>query len=75
MRWVGCEARTGERRGAYSVVVGKPERKRPLGRPRRIWEDNIKIGLREVGRDWIDLGQERDRWRAPVNAVMNYRAP
>ena len=75
MRWVGCVARTGERRGAYSVVVGKPERKRPLGRPRRIWEDNIKIGLREVGRDWIDLGQERDRWRAPVNAVMNYRAP
>jgi hypothetical protein len=64
----------GERRGAYRALVGKPEGKRPLGIPRRRWEDNIKMGIREVGWggiDWIDLAEDRDRWRALVNAVMN----
>jgi hypothetical protein len=64
----------GERRGAYRALVGKPEGRRPLGRPRRRWEDNIKIDLREVGwggMDWINLAQDRDRWRAFVDAVMN----
>jgi hypothetical protein len=68
----------GERRGAYRVLVGKPEGRRPLGRPRRRWEDNIKIDLQEVGwgdMDWINLAQDRDRWRALVNAVMNLRVP
>jgi hypothetical protein len=66
----------GERRGAYRASVGKPEGGRPLGRPRRRWEDNIKMDLREVGRggiDWISLAQDRERWRALVNAVMNLR--
>ena len=66
----------GERRGAYRVLVGKPEGKRSLGRPRRRWEDNIKMDLHEVefgGMDWIELAQDRDRWRAFVNAVMNLR--
>jgi hypothetical protein len=68
----------GERRGAYRALVGKPEGRRPLGRPRRRWEDNIKMDLREVewgGMDWINLVQDRDRWRALVNAVMNLRVP
>jgi hypothetical protein len=68
----------GERRNAYRILVGKPEGKRPLGRPRRRYADNIKMDLREVGldgRDWIDLAQDRDRWRAHVNAVMNLRVP
>jgi hypothetical protein len=68
----------GERRGAYRVLVGKPEGRRPLGRPRRRWEDNIKMDLQEVGwggMDWINLAQDRDRWRALVNAVMNLRVP
>jgi hypothetical protein len=68
----------GERRGAYRVLVGKPEGRRPLGRPRRRWEDNIKMVLREVvreGMDWINLAQDRDRWRALVNTVMNLRVP
>jgi len=67
-----------DRRGAYRVLVGKPERKRPLGRPRRRWEDNIKMNLQKVGcgaMDWIELAQDRDRWRALVNAVMNLRVP
>jgi len=78
MRWVGYLARTGERRGVYSVLVGKPEGKRPLGRPRSRWEDNIKMYLQGVGSgsmDWIELAQDRDRWRALVNAVMNLRVP
>jgi hypothetical protein len=68
----------GERRGAYRALVGKPERRRPLGRPRRRWEDNIKMDLREVGWggvDWINLAQDRDRWRVLVNTVMNLRVP
>jgi hypothetical protein len=63
-----------ERRGVYRVLVGKPEGKRPLGRPRRRWEDNIKIKFHEVGcegMDWIELAQDRDRWRALVTAIMN----
>jgi hypothetical protein len=68
----------GEGRGVYRVLVGKPEGKRPLGRPRRRWEDNIKADLQEVGcgdMDWIGLAQDRDRWRALVNVVMNLRVP
>ena len=68
----------GESRGVYIVLVGKPEGKGPLGRPRRRWEDNIKMDLQEVGyevMDWIDLTQASDRWRALANAVMNLRVP
>jgi hypothetical protein len=68
------DARLGDRRGVYTVLVGKPEGKRPLRRPRRRGEDNIKMDLQEVeceGIDWIDVAHYRDRWRALVNAVMN----
>jgi hypothetical protein len=68
----------GEKRNAYRILVGKPEGKKPLGRPRRRWVDNIKMDLREIGWDgmvWIDLAQERDQWRALVNTVMNLRVP
>ena len=68
----------GKSRGVYRVLVGKPEGKRSLGKSRRRWEDNIKMDLQEVGGpgiDWIYLAQDRDRWRALVNAVMNFRAP
>jgi hypothetical protein len=68
----------GERRGAYRALVGKPEGRRPLGRRRRRWEDNVKMYLREIGwgsMDWINLAQDRDRWRALVKAVMNLRVP
>jgi hypothetical protein len=78
MRWAGNVARVGEGRGMYTVLVGKPEGKRPLGRPRRRWEDNIKMYLQEVGcgiTEWIELAQDRDRWRALVNTVMNLRGP
>jgi hypothetical protein len=67
-----------ERRGVHRFLVGKPEGKRPLGRPRHRWEDNIKMDLQEGrcgGIDWIELAQDRDRWRALVNAVMNLRVP
>ena len=77
MRWVVHVARIGEVRGLHRVLVGKPEGKRPLGRPRRRWEDNIKMDLREVGGigDWMELARDRDRWRALVNTVMNLRLP
>ena len=70
-------ARMGEGRDVHRVLVGKPEGKRPLGRPRRRWKDNIKMSLREVGGvgDWLELAQGRDRWRALVNMVMNLRVP
>jgi hypothetical protein len=78
MRWTGHVARMGEGSGAYRVLVGRPGGRRPLGRPRRRWEDNIKMDLQEVGwggMDWIDMAQDRDRWRAVVSAVMNLRVP
>ena len=78
MRWTVHVARVGERRGVYRVLVGKPEGKIPLGRPRRRWESIIKMALQEMGcggMDWIELSQDRDRWRALVNAVMNLRVP
>jgi hypothetical protein len=68
----------GERRGAFRALVGKPEGRRPIGRPRRRWEHNFKMDLREVGwggMDWINLAEDRDRWRALVNAVMNLGVP
>jgi hypothetical protein len=77
MRWAGHVAH-GEVRGAYNILVGRPEGRRPLGRPRRKWEDNIMIDLREIGFgdvDWIYWAQNRGRWRALVNTVMNLRFP
>jgi hypothetical protein len=78
MRWVGHVAQMGEKRNAYRILLGNPEGKRPLGRPRRRWVDNIKMDLREIGwdgMDWFDLAQDRDQWRAFVNAVMNLLVP
>jgi hypothetical protein len=78
MRWVGHVARMGEVKGAYNILVGRPEGRRPLGRHSRRWEDNIKMDFREIGFgdvDWIHLAQDRDRWRALVNTVMNLRVP
>ena len=75
---VGHVAHLGDRKGAYRILVGKPEGRRPLGRPRPRWEDNIRVDLREVGcgcMDWMELAQDRDRWRALVSAVMNLRVP
>jgi hypothetical protein len=68
----------GEKRNEYEILVGTPEEKRPLGRPRHRWEDNIKMDLREVGwggLDWIDLTQDRDQWRALVNTIMDLLVP
>ena len=78
MRCAGHVARMRERRGVYKILVGKPEGKRPLGRPRRRWEDNIKMDIQDVGyggMNWIELGQDRYRWRAFVSTVMNLRVP
>jgi len=78
LRWAGHVARMGEGRGVHRVLVGKPEGKRPLGRQRRRWEDNIKMDLQEVGggcEDRMELAQDRGRWRAFVSTVMNLRVP
>ena len=78
MRLAGRTARIGERRVVYCVLAGKPEEKIPPGRPRRRWEDNIKMDVQEIecgGMDWIELARDRDRWPALVTAVMNLRVP
>ena len=78
MRWAGHAARMGERRGVYRVLVGNPEGKRPLVRARRRWKNSINMDLQEVGcggMDWNELAQDRDRWRALVNAVLKLRVP
>jgi hypothetical protein len=78
MRWAGHVTRTGEISGVYRVLVGIPEGKRPLGRRRRRWEDNIRVDFQKLGcggMDWIELGLDRVRWRALVNVVMNLLVP
>jgi hypothetical protein len=78
MRWVGHVARMGEKRNTYRILVEKPERKRPLGKPTRRCVENIKMDLRETGWDrvdWFDTAQDRDQWRAHVNTVLNLRVP
>ena len=78
MRWAGHVTCMGEDRGVHKVLVGKPGGKRPLGRPRRRCEDNIKMGIQEVGRgrgDWMELAQDRDRWRALVGTVRDFGVP
>jgi hypothetical protein len=78
MRWAGHVSRMGEKRNAYRLLVGKPEGKRPLGRPRRRWVDNIRMDLAEVGWgdvDWIGLAKDRNRWRTLVNSVLNLQVP
>jgi len=78
MRRAGHVASMGEDRGVHRMLVGKPERKRPLGRPRHRWENNIKMDLQEVGGgrgDWMELAQDADRWRALVGTVRNFRVP
>ena len=78
MRWAGHVARMGEEREVYRLLVGKLEGRRPLGRPRRRWVDNVRMDLQEVGfgyMDWIVLAQDRDSWRTLVSAVMNLRVP
>jgi hypothetical protein len=78
MRWEGHVALLGAERNAYRILVGKPEGKRPLVKPRRRWVDNIKMDLRGTGwdvMDWIDLAQDRDQWRTLVNTVINLRVP
>jgi hypothetical protein len=78
IRWAEHVARIGEKRKVYRLLVGKPERKRPLGRPRHRWVDNVKMDLLEIGWGgvgWIGLAQDRDKWRALVNAVMNLWVP
>jgi hypothetical protein len=77
MRWAGHVARMGEKRGAYRILVGRPEGRQRLRRPRRRWEDDIKMDLQGVGwgMGWIELAQDRDKWRALVNAVLNFWVP
>jgi transcription termination factor 2 len=78
MRWAGHVARMGEKRIVYGILVGNSEGKRPLGRPRRRWKDNIRMDLREIGwgnMDWIDLAQDRYQWRALVNTVIKFQVP
>jgi len=78
MRWAEHVARMGEDRGVHRVLVGEPEGKKPLGRPRRRWEDNIKMDHQEVGEgsgDWMELAQDTDRWRAHVGTVRDFRVP
>jgi hypothetical protein len=78
MRWAGHVARMGEKRKAYRLLVGKPEGKMPLERPRRRWEDNIRMDLGEMGWgdvDWIGLAKDRNMWRALMNSVLNLRVP
>jgi hypothetical protein len=78
MRWAGHVARMGEKRNAYRLLVGKPEGKKPLGRPTGRWVDNIRMDLGEVGWgdvDWIGLAKDRNRWRALMNSVLNLRVP
>jgi hypothetical protein len=78
MRWVGYAARMGEKRNAYRLLMEKPEGRRPLGRPRRRWLDNIRMDLVEVGWgdvNWIGLTQDKYRWRVLVNSVLNLRVP
>jgi hypothetical protein len=78
MRWTEYVARIREKRNAYRLLLGKPEGRRPLGRPRRRWLNNIRMDLVEVGWDdvdWIGLAQDRDRWRALVSSVLNLRVP
>jgi len=78
MRWAGHVALIGERRGVYRVLVGKPEGKRSLGRSRRRWEDNIKLDLQEMGCEsmgWIELAQDRNRWRTLMKTIKNFRLP
>jgi hypothetical protein len=78
MRWAGHVVHMGEERWVHRVLVGKPEGKRPLGRPRRRWEDNIKMDFQEVGGargDWMELAQDRDGWRALVSTAKNFRVP
>jgi len=78
MRWVGHVVRMGEEKEVYRVLLGKPEGRRPMGRPRNRWLDNIRMDLQEVGcgyMDWIRLAQDRDSWRMLVSAVMNLRVP
>jgi hypothetical protein len=78
LRWAGHAARMGKGRGVYTILVGRPEGKRPWGRPRRRWEDNIKLDLREIeidGVNWIQLAEDRFQWRAFVNTVMNLQVP
>ena len=78
MRWAWYVARMEEGRGVHKVLVGKPEGKRPLGRPRRRWEYNIKMDIQEVGKgcgDWMELAKDRDSWRALVSTVMNFQVP
>ena len=78
LRWAGHVARMGEKRRLYSILVGRPDGRRPLGRPRRRWEDNIRRDLREVGvcdENWLDTAQDRIQWRTFVTAAMNLRVP